>query len=208
MILRPAMIGLALACIITAFVLFIPERAGDDQNLLPPRLFPIFSDPKIEEEPIIPPLLLELRKSPDHEEVMPGSMVTFRLIVKNMSDRTLSNLTVEERFDDDVFQVVDAGAGGISENRLSWHIAALQQGEEKTVRYSLRVRSDAPSAPIQTTAYVFGEELQTMRSSSRMASANIFIVSLPVSGADHGPILSWISEVLYFIRHAERSESR
>jgi len=198
MILRPAMIGLALAMIIVAFLILIPNRAGEPgMGNLPPRLFPMFDDQKKEAEPFLPPILVEIRKTPTKQEVIQGGTIPFEITIRNLENHTLHNLTLDERFDDQILKVVDAGNGSISQNRLAWFIAALEPSEERTLRYSMQIQKDAPAAPFQTTAYVYGEDVQEMTSGLRMASTNIAVISLPQSGVAQGMILSWLSELLH-----------
>lgn len=198
LILRPAMIGLALAMIIVAFLVLMPRRAGEEgMGNLPPRLFPIFDDREVEEEPILPPILVEIYKTPTRQEVIQGGTVSFEITIRNIGDHILRSLTLDERFDDRMLKVVDAGGGSISQNRLAWFIAMLQPSEEHTIRYSMQVQKDAAAAPFQTTAYVYGEDIQEMTSGLRMVSTDIAIIALPQSGVEQGIVMNWISEILH-----------
>lgn len=197
LILRPAMIGLALAMIIVAFLILVPRGTGDPKEGLPPRLFPMFDEQEKKEEPFLPPMLVEIHKTPTVQEVIPGSTIPFEITIRNIGDHPLRSLTFEERFDDQIMEVLDAGNGSISQNRLAWHIAVLKPSEERSIHYSMLVRNDAPIAPLQTTAYIFGEDIREMTSGLRMASTDIAIIALPQSGVEQGIILSWISEILH-----------
>ena len=198
MILRPAMIGLALAVIIVAFLVLLPNRAGEEwMGNLPPRLFPMFDDRKQEAQSPLPPIIVEIRKTPTKQEVIQGSTIPFEITIRNLENHTLRGLTLDERFDDRILKVMDAGNGSISQNRLAWFIAALEPSEERTLRYSMQIQKDAPAAPFQTTAYVYGEDVQEMTSGLRMVSTDIAIIALPQSGVEQGMILSWISGLLH-----------
>ena len=192
------MIGLALAMIIVAFLILIPNRAGEEgMENLPPRLFPMFDERKEEVQPVLPPIIVEIRKTPTKQEAIQGSTIPFEITIRNLENHTLHNLTLDERFDDQILKVVDAGGGSISQNRLAWFIAALEPSEERTIRYSMQIQNDAPSVPLQTTAYVYGEDVQEMTSGLRMVSTDIAVIALPQSGVEQGMILSWISELLH-----------
>ncbi len=197
LIFRSALIGLALAAVLTMVVL-MPKRAGEPTlEDLPDRLFPMFTEEDVGEQIALPVDLIEITKSPNLKEVSPGSPVSFSLSVKNISENTLRNLTLEERFESGKLTVINAGGGGVTANRLAWQIVALRPNEQRTVHYTLKVKDDVGAEPLQTTAYLFGEDLKYMTSSSRMISANIDIITMPEAGVELGPFLRLISMILH-----------
>lgn len=195
LILRPALIGLALAAIIVSFLILVPRKAGEQNGALPPLLFPMYTDTKTEDVNLLPPTLVEIRKFPHTQEVSPGSTTAFTITVRNVSAATLTNLTLDERLDTSLFTILDAEYGSNSENRISWVIPVLDPSEVLTVRYTVQVQNDAPTMPIQTTAYVYGDDLLEMTSASRMASADVSIIALPISGVELWQALRWLNNL-------------
>ena len=190
------MIGLCLAVVIVFGVLAVEYGKNGGDSSLPPRLFPAFENGERKEEPaeFIPPeILVELWKTPRTMEVLPQGIIPYALTIRNISTRALRNIVVEERFDDAILSVVQSNSGSVSKNRIAWNIKIIPPDEEVTLRYELRFEKERAETSIQTTAYLFGEDLMDMTSSSRMASSNITIVALPESGVELGTVLRWIS---------------
>jgi len=193
------MIGLFLAAVIIFGVLALQYGKNSGDPSLPPRLFPAFENGEDAEEPmefVAPETLVELWKSPRTIEVFPHGTIQYALTIKNVGTRLLQNIVAEERFDDAILSVVQGGSGSVSENRIAWNIETISPGEDVTLQYEFRLEKIVPSPRIQTTSYLFGDDLMDMTSSSRMASSNITVLSLPESGVELGLVLRWISTLL------------
>ena len=191
---RPALIGFALALVVVALFLLFPEEAGQPRfPNLPPGLFPIYTDAV--DQPFVIPSFIEMKKTPLTQDALPGSSIPFEITLKNTSENDLQNLTLEERFDSKFLEVLPLPWGVLSENLIAWTIPQIKAGEEQTMRYEFRVKEGIGPAPIQTTAYVFGDDLQEMTSFSRMASSTISVIALPISGVEMGTILRFISSL-------------
>lgn len=196
MILRPALIGIALSAIVV-MLLIMPKKTNEPSlDDLPPRLFPMFQE-KEEEAFVAPTPLIHLSKAPTNLEVSPGNTIPFSLTLKNVSGKRLKNLTLEERFDSARLSILDSAAGSLTANRLAWQIPLLLPGQSWSVRYTAQVSQDSEPIPLQTTAYVFGEDLKNMTSGSRMLSANLAIISLPEAGVELGPVMRWIAGLIH-----------
>ena len=196
MILRPALIGIALSAIVV--MLFIMPKKMSEPSLddLPPRLFPMFQN-KDDEEFIAHTPLIHLSKTPTELEISPGNTVPFSITLKNVSSKRLKNLTLEERFDSSQLTILDSAAGSLTENRVAWQIPLLLPGQSWSVRYTAQVAEETSPIPLQTTAYVFGEDLKNMTSGSRMLSANLAIIKLPEAGVELGPVMSWLAGLIH-----------
>lgn len=195
MIFRSALIGFALATVVL-LVLFLPKGVNEGGDLgLPPRLFPMFERTEQTSSPSFQKLV-RIEKDPRTAEIMPGGTAAFTITVENTGEHALRNLIVEERFDSQELTVLDAGGGGIAENRLAWTIPVLNPSAPWSVRYVFRVGEKAAPVPLQTTAYVYGEDLRTMTSGARMVSSTLSIIPLPETGAELGPVLRFVGWLL------------
>ncbi len=195
MILRPALIGIALSAIVVMLLIMPKKMSEPSLDDLPPRLFPMFQE-KEEDAFVAPTPLIELSKTPTELEVSPGNTIPFSITLKNISGKRLKNLTLEERFDSTRLTILDSAAGSLTANRLAWQIPLLLPDQYWNVRYTAQVSEDSSPIPLQTTAYVFGEDLKNMTSGSRMLSANLAIIKLPEAGVELGPVMRFLTKLL------------
>jgi len=189
LILRPALIGFSLAIAIVLALIVLPQRATEPSlDDLPPRLYPMFPD---KEE--LPETLVHIIKTPVEREVIPGNAIDFRIAIQNTTtDKTLHNLMVEDLFDAGKLSVSSSAENSISQNRITWKIEKLEPRQIWSVDYSIRVKEDSTSGSMETTAYVLGEDLKDMSSSSRMATSLLTIINMPPAGAE----LNWFYKLL------------
>lgn len=184
--------------IIVSGILFLNLNRTSPNSSLPPLLFPAFEPEKeseIQSAFELPKTLVKVSKTPMTAEVLPGGTLQYVLSIKNISDQTLHNLVVEERFDDGVMSATAYGSGSLSQNRIAWLIPVLEPEMDMRLRYEFHLKKSLPDT-FQTTSYVFGDELMDMTSASRMASSTIALIALPQSGVELGPILRWISSII------------
>jgi len=191
MIYRSAFIGLLLGLVIAALLLFVPENRNflfrpQESSDLPPTLFPMFPEEgesstlRLPAEPLI-----KIERTPVQKEIAPGSSMRFVISVKNVSEVELTNLIIEERFDDALLSVKNVEEGTLSHNLIIWKIPTLGPGERKSGNYLLTVLPTTPVQALEVTAFVRGEEvLEETLSSSRMATSVLNIVQLPKTGID------------------------
>lgn len=186
MIFRSALIGILLAMVIVSGLLFFPRREGGDSGL-PPSLFPMFPSQN-EEEPsrfrLPSEPFVKIERTPLKKEIAAGSSMRFVISVKNMSELTLQNLTIEERFDDALLSVKSVEQGTLGHNIILWKIPDMEPGERFSGSYTFQVLPTTPPQTIETTAFVRGEAIEESLSSSRMVTSVLTIISLPKTGAD------------------------
>lgn len=155
---------------------------------LPPALFPAF--PEGERTLPKPPRFVpgkqrvRVRKLPEHQELVPGSAVRFSIVVENSSEAPLHMLSVEERFDDHLLTVEDAGGGTIARNAILWMIPDLDVGEQWSAEYISTLAKGAMPSNVETTVFVSGEELEQTASAPRLATSFLTVVALPRTGVD------------------------
>jgi hypothetical protein len=207
MVLRPAMIGLALSLVIL-FSLFLfsdqavapflerreQEKMIADENM-PPVLFPVFPDTGIKrvEEMVAPRSRIRVRKAPKSREISPGNSMTFALSIENTSAESLEKLAVEDRFDGSVFSVGTAPGAEVEENRILWSIPVLQPHQLWTVNYILTAMENAEPKVYETTTYVVGDILGKEASTPRIVTSSITVIALPAAGAELSWWMKWMN---------------
>ncbi len=191
MIYRSASIGLLLGLVIVMGLLLIPENRNfflrrQGEGDLPPTLFPMFP-PRDEERPrmrLPSEPLVRIERTPLKKEIAAGSSMRFMISVKNVGDRVLENLTLEERFDDTVLSVRNVEEGILGQNRIVWKIPAMEPGERRSGSYTFQVLPLSSPQALEATAFVRGEAIEESLSSSRMATSVLNIVLTPKTGID------------------------
>jgi len=209
MILRSAILGLVLSIVVILGLIFYPQRTTDpfleelkelsmSGDEIPPKLFPMFPWDDDQPEKIIsmPIDLIRIHKDPQSREVSIGNSVNFRIQIENISNDSLHDLTVEDRLDTSLLSVLSAPGGEVTDNRITWHIPILFAGQSWMTNYSLEVMESDISAPLETTAYVFGDNIADMSSTKRYATSSVKIIQmLPPTGVQMPWGLGWISRL-------------
>ena len=204
MILRSAILGLSLSIAIILLLVLVPQSTQDPfleelrelaltEDQLPPVLYPMFpwDDTQPEHLIVLPPTLVKIGKDPKSREVSAGSTLTFRLTLENTSDTTLRNLTLEDRFDSSHLKILNKAGGTVEKNRISWRVPILHPKQVWRVNYSVEIGTNLPPSPIETTAYVFGKDIEDMTSTYRLASSTITIIEMPATGVRLPWMLRW-----------------
>jgi len=200
LILRPAIIGFSLAVAIVLALIILPQRATDPSlSNLPPRLYPMYSDKENDEdkEEMFPRTLIHVLKTPKTRDVTPGNTIDFQIAIQNTTlDTTLNDLIVEELYDESQISISSDSENTISQNKITWNIQELKPRQIRSINYSMRIKEDAPIGSMETTAYVLGEDLKNMSSSSRMTTSILTVIKLPPAGVELGPVMLLISKML------------
>jgi hypothetical protein len=208
--LRPAIIGLALAIVVLFALFLISEKSGIPISVveqaiaptgeqLPPVLFPMFPDTGFFRAEEMKPLhaSITVEKAPKVRDVSPGNTIEFRISVRNTGNGTLHDLAVEERYDSSKLTITKAPGSIIGENRILWKIPVLHAGQLWTANYVTEISQSSPAGAFETTAYVLGKDVEDLPGSSRMASSQMTIVSLPAAGAELNWFWRVINELMY-----------
>ncbi|TSC60636.1 MAG: hypothetical protein Greene041662_187 [Candidatus Peregrinibacteria bacterium Greene0416_62] len=126
-----------------------------------------------------------LRKSADRTEVRPGETMTYTVYLRNTTDHTITNLTVEDRLDQRYMRVAGADAGAMQGDRIVWTIPSLAAGEDWQVRYTVSVAEGTPHGEaLLNVVSVSGEGMEEISLTQRVTTASISVVSaLPPAGA-------------------------
>jgi uncharacterized repeat protein (TIGR01451 family) len=79
---------------------------------------------------------ISVEQEADKDEVQPGSLMSFTILVTNEGEDAVKGLTVEETFSASDLTVRDANGGSVQGGRIRWTIANLAAGQtwEKTYR--------------------------------------------------------------------------
>lgn len=203
MILRPAIIGLGLAAaFMFALVVIsdkseiglleIEEAVAPSEEQLPPVLFPMFPA-----SGFLGADEIEITVSPLARDVSPGGKLSYQMNVQNLGNETLHDLTVEERYDSSQLIITKALGSRIEENRLTWEIPLLHPGQMWTAHYEATVQHNADIGSLDMTAYVLGDDVIDMPSTSRMVTSNLTVVALPEAGAELNWFWRAVNEFLY-----------
>ena len=90
---------------------------------------------------------LSVEKRVDRPYASAGSSVTYTITVRNMLDRELIGIDVNDAYDAAVLRITDPGSGSVRNGRIFWILDALSPGEVRTFTYTGRLtqslRSDA-----------------------------------------------------------------
>jgi len=89
---------------------------------------------------------------------LPGAVVTFRLVYRNLEEDPpgAASVTIVDTFDARWLEIVDAAGGQVAPGRITWSPTSLRPGESpRTIEYRLRIKPGAPAgARLVNTAVV------------------------------------------------------
>jgi len=126
---------------------------------------------------------VEITKHADKDEVQPGSNVTYAIRIRNMSDETLKNIQVVDRFPENAITIIDAGNGMIEKEGIFWSLLELKPHTQWSGTYQVRTAQSLKHGDVIQTiteAHV-GENVI-----GQLVSKTNVITELPQAG--EGPI--------------------
>jgi uncharacterized repeat protein (TIGR01451 family) len=85
---------------------------------------------------------VSIDKRASRQEARPGDMVTYTLTLRNLTDRSAKDVTVEDRFNAGSISIQDSGGGEIAGNGIDWKIASLGPNDTRIFTYRVRVGPD------------------------------------------------------------------
>jgi uncharacterized repeat protein (TIGR01451 family) len=86
---------------------------------------------------------LDVRKSADRSEAQPGDFVSYTIVIRNSTDRTLTDIDVRDTFSTSDLLVQQAGNGDIDGRTIHWTIDRLTRGQSVTLRYEGEISTSA-----------------------------------------------------------------
>ncbi|MBM3228022.1 DUF11 domain-containing protein, partial [Candidatus Peribacteria bacterium] len=98
--------------------------------VLPPPIGPI---------PPAGPSIITVDKSTDREEVQPGSVVLYKVTIRNEGNTPSENLIVEDNFTAGTASVEDAGGGIMTGNGVTWSNVRVGAHTTRVLQYRVRV---------------------------------------------------------------------
>jgi len=116
---------------------------------------------------------------------LPGAVVTFRLVYRNVEEDPpgAASVTIIDTFDARWLEVVDAAGGSVAPGRITWRPSSLRPSDSpRTIEYRLRIKPGAPAgARLVNTAVVqahgdeFGEQ-----AANNTGVATVLVATAPV----------------------------
>ena len=105
-----------------------------------------YENTRVEGEGAQPPsdgrVRVSIDKRASRQEARPGDMVTYTLTLRNLTDRSAKDVTVEDRFNAGSISIQDSGGGEIAGNGIDWKIASLGPNDTRIFTYRVRVGPD------------------------------------------------------------------
>lgn len=140
-----------------------------------------------------------LRKVADRPEVRPGDAITYTIIVRNTTGKTIHNVEVDDRLDDRYMTLVrgaeDAHQQG---NHLVWTIDELEAGEVWQRRYTVTISADAPEGvTLNNVVSVGGDDIASLSLTERVRTTELPVFrGMPPTGAGLDTIVAMLSVLL------------
>ncbi|MFH0770642.1 MAG: hypothetical protein V1926_04675 [Candidatus Peregrinibacteria bacterium] len=139
-----------------------------------------------------------LRKLADRTEVRPGDTVGYAIYLQNTLKNTITNVVIEDRMDSPYLEVLGAEQGQMLNGQLVWRVPELGPGQTWTIRYSARIRSDAPhGVTVPNVVTVSGNGMESVSLTERVTTTRISVVgSLPKTGVATDAIVALLLSAL------------
>ena len=103
-----------------------------------------FENTRIEGD--IPPsdgkIRASINKRASRQEANPGDIVTYTITLRNLTDKTAKDVTVEDRFNAGSISIQDTGGGKVAGNGIDWELPTLGPNDTRIFTYRVRVGPD------------------------------------------------------------------
>lgn len=139
--------------------------------------------------------------SADRFEALPGDVVTYTILVRNDSSRSIDDVRLDVTYDRSIVTILDADQAELDGGRVRWSIGRMARGTTRTVRMRARLDDAVPTGrTVTTTATAYGS-FGTMADTTNVRTLR----SLPQTGVMdsilHHPT-DHLARVAPSVRHA------